>query len=85
MKFKYEKTFLRDLKKLKQSQRQEAIKRIKLFQRAPRHPLLHDHPLKGRLKGLRSINLSGDLRAHYRFDGVNNIIFLRLGTHSTLY
>lgn len=49
---------------------------------------LHGHPLKGKVQGLRSINITGDWRALYseRMEkGKMIVIFELLGTHSQLY
>lgn len=63
--------------------------RILLFRQNPFHPLLHNHPLVGRYRGLRSINITGDWRAIYlekkTSDGKVLVEFRLFGTHSQLY
>jgi mRNA-degrading endonuclease YafQ of YafQ-DinJ toxin-antitoxin module len=46
---------------------------------------LHNHQLKGRLKKLRSINVSGDWRALFEELPNGDVIFEVIGTHSQLY
>jgi len=58
--------------------------RRELFIQDPFHPQLNNHQLSGKLKGHRSINVSGDWRAIYS-EYKNTIIFEALGTHSQLY
>jgi len=45
---------------------------------------LNNHKLSGKLKGLRSINITGDWRAIYS-EYKGSIVFEMLGTHSQLY
>ncbi len=62
--------------------------RLAIFINNPQHPLLNNHALSGKLKGYRSINISGDWRAiysEYIIDKEKVIIFGMLGTHSQLY
>ncbi len=60
--------------------------RLKRFMKEPNDPILHNHELSGRLRGYRSINITGDWRALFReFPEQNLIFFDTLGTHSQLY
>lgn len=49
------------------------------------HPLLNNHELQGALSGVRSINITGDYRAHYIKIGDDTILFIDIDTHSNLY
>lgn len=64
-------------------------RRLQLFINNPFNLQLNNHSLTGRLKGYRSINITGDWRAIYSgYRDDNNrkvIIFEMLGTHSQLY
>ncbi len=61
-------------------------KKLVLFQKNKFQPLLKNHALTGELKGLRSINITGDWRAVFKEDhATQEIIFELLGTHSQLY
>jgi len=59
-------------------------RRIRLFMLNPHDPNLRNHTLKGKFKGHRSINITGDWRALYK-EEYNKIVFVALGTHSQLY
>lgn len=58
--------------------------RLEVFIKEPFHPQLNNHSLSGKLKGYRSINVTGDWRALYS-ENKNEVIFELLGTHSRLY
>ena len=45
---------------------------------------LNNHALSGHFKGWRSINITGDVRVHYREQG-RIIVLLDIGTHAQLY
>ena len=85
MKVIFHKNFRKEFKKLKQSEQKRALSRINIFQNDPFDEILNNHELKGRLSGFRSINLSGDLRAHYTLVSEDTAFFVLLGTHSDLY
>ena len=63
--------------------------RLKLFLENPYHPQLNNHPLGGKYRGYRSINVTGDWRAIFsQHEEDNNgivTIFEVIGTHSQLY
>ncbi len=47
---------------------------------------LHDHALKGKLKGLRAFSAAWDLRVIYREEGgFITIILLDVGSHNQVY
>ena len=88
MRIKYLKQFRKDILKLNKKQLAQFKKRIALFQLDLNHSYLDNHPLKGSLKGLYSINVTGDIRAIYRPKKLKSGLvceFIRLGTHSELY
>lgn len=68
---------------------QSAFKRrFKLFLEDPANPLLRNHALRGKYKGFRSINVTGNWRAVYAEKIEYNqriIVFHEIGTHSQLY
>lgn len=62
--------------------------RLKLFLENQYHPQLNNHPLSGKYRGYRSINVTGDWRAIFSEQEEDNgivIIFEVIGTHSQLY
>jgi len=84
MTISYSKNFIRDAKKLNKQQRQKLQQRIEIFSDNPLHPVLRNHPLKGKYKTYRSIDVAGDIRALY-LQREDEVIFDTVGTHSQLY
>ncbi len=93
MDVRYSKKFVKEYKKANSKIQAAFEMRQKLFMQDPLDPRLHNHSLKGRYVGTRSINITGDWRAVYaeRFLRNSNssfskvITFEALGTHSQLY
>lgn len=85
MAIQFTKSFKKQYKKAPNKVQKEFDKRMQLFLHTPLHPLLNNHPLRGKLVGLRSINITGDWRALYSQLKRKTIIFEAIGTHSQLY
>ena len=85
MRIEYSKKFLKLYKKVPILVKKRLIERIKLFEKNREAVTLHDHRLKGKWSGLRSINITGDWRAIYTEVEKNRIRFYLIGTHSQLY
>lgn len=81
----FHRTFQKELKKLAPKLQDRIYERIRLFALSPYDELLHNHPLKGKYKGYRSINISGDFRAVYKILDWETVVFVRIGTHGQLY
>ena len=58
--------------------------KIQVFVEDQFHYSLNNHALTGKFKGLRSINITGDIRVHYE-ERDNGIILLDIASHSQLY
>jgi addiction module RelE/StbE family toxin len=80
----YSKSFIKQAKLLNAATRQKLLQRIELFSNNPLDPVLRNHPLKGKYKDYRSIDVTGDIRALYLARGTE-AIFDAVGTHSQLY
>ena len=85
MRIRFHKNFEKQYKKLRGGQKKRVQERLVLFLENPFDPVLGNHPLKGRYKGYRSINITGDLRAVYKFINEQECIFITIDTHSNLY
>lgn len=85
MKIFFHKNFERQFKKLKVNERKKFKERIKLFINDPFNLVLGNHPLHGKYKGYRSINIGGSLRSIYKMINNDAIIFVAVDTHSNLY
>ncbi len=59
--------------------------RFFLFMDDPFNPVLNNHPLIGRYKGYRSINITADYRAVYKSINDDLALFVTLDKHSNLY
>ncbi len=85
MKAFFHKNFEKKFSKLKISEKKKARERLRLFSKDPFDPVLKNHPLKGKYTDYRSINITGNLRAIYKFLNENECIFVAVDTHSNLY
>ena len=85
MKIHFHKNFDKQHKRLSLEQRKRVKERLFLFLENPFHPILGNHPLKGKYVGYRSINITGNLRAIYKFISEHECIFVIIDTHSNLY
>lgn len=84
MQLRFKKQFKKTATQLTPNQQNQLEERLELFLENPHHPLLRNHQLNGELADIRSINISGDLRALY-FDDGDSYVFITVGTHSQLY
>lgn len=85
MTLKYTATFKKQYKKLPPKFQKQFDERLRLFTTDPTDSRLRVHPLRGNYSGYWSMDVNGDLRALYRKDGDEIIIFGVIGTHSQLY
>lgn len=85
MKIRFHRNFERQYKKLKGGGKKRVQERLVLFLENPFHPILGNHPLKGKYSGYRSINITGNIRAVYKFVSEQECIFVAIDTHSNLY
>lgn len=85
MNLTFHRQFRKHLEKLNRKQQQRVQERLHIFLDDPFHPLLNNHPLKGKYLDYRSINITGDLRAVYKSVSEDECIFVALDTHGNLY
>lgn len=85
MKVFFHKNFEKQFRKLRASEKKKARQRLQLFLEDSFSPILKNHPLKGKYMDYRSINITGDLRAIYKFLNEDECIFVAVDTHSNLY
>lgn len=81
----FHKNFEKQYKKLSSKTQEQIKNRLELFYNEPFNPILNNHPLKGKFLDYRSINIAGDLRAIYKYNGSEECIFATIGSHSELY
>lgn len=82
---RFHRNFDKQFKKLRASKKQKTEERLLLFLQNPFHPVLNNHPLKGKYLDYRSINITGDIRAIYKLISENEVIFIAVDSHSNLY
>lgn len=82
---RYHKNFKKSYGKLPLKIQKVADDRLLLFARHPFAELLHNHPLKGKYIGCRSINVTGDYRILHSDESEYEVLLLDIGTHSQLY
>lgn len=85
MKVIFSKQFLKNLYKAPLPIQEAFGERLEIFIKNPFQSCLRNHPLKGKFSLYRSMNVTGDWRAIFRFLGKDEIFFVALGTHSELY
>ncbi|MDO4773898.1 MAG: type II toxin-antitoxin system RelE/ParE family toxin [Candidatus Saccharibacteria bacterium] len=85
MQIRYLKSFKKQYRALPAKFQKQFDDRLRLFMTDSSAPILRIHPLRGTFSGYWSMNISGDLRAIYRRDGDEIVIFVLIGTHSQLY
>ena len=85
MRIYFHKNFGKQYKKLKKKEQRKALERLEMFLENPFNAKLNNHPLKGKYIDYRSINITGDLRAVYKFISEEECIFVVMGNHSNLY
>lgn len=86
MQIEYSKKFIKEFKKCPVKVKTNFQARLKIFINTPYNPILNNHPLIGKLRNYRSINVNGDWRAIFEeIDGGQIIYFVAICTHSQLY
>lgn len=85
MKVIVDKNFEKSFKKQSLKIKEEFERRMKLFIEDIYSPTLNTHKLSGKLKDLRSFNISGDVRVVFDKSQKDIIILIDIGSHSELY
>jgi len=85
MRIYFNKKFRKAFLKMNKSTQNQADEKLFLFQKDPYSEILNNHSLKGRYKGYRSINITGDIRAIYQLEKDDLAYFVEMDTHGNLY
>ena len=86
MEFRRSKTFIKAYASLNLQQQKQVEAAVSLFAEDRSNPALRDHPMKGKMKGYRSLSAAWDLRIIYRQEGDYMIIILiNVETHNQVY
>ena len=79
------KNFSKKYTRLTKSQKEKFKERKDIFLADEFDPVLNNHALSGKYEGYRSINVTGDIRAIYKKNRTEEVIFVMIGNHSNLY
>lgn len=79
------KTFEKQYQKLPLKVQVQFDERFMLWLSDPADSRLRVHSLAGKYAGFYSMNITGDIRALYRYEGDDLVIFALIGSHSALY
>jgi len=60
-------------------------KRFEQFSIDPNCQQLHNHQLIGKMKGLYSFSITGDIRVIYRWVDNTTVLFMDIGSHNQVY
>jgi addiction module RelE/StbE family toxin len=85
MKYQFHNHFKKAYLKLPEKIKKSVNSKLMFFSKDSSESSLNNHPLSGKYRGYRSINITGDYRAIYREIKEDEVIFVKLGTHSELY
>ncbi len=88
VKIRFSRRFKKQYKKLGSNIKKQFEKRLGVFLENNFDRRLRNHALKGKFRGYRSINITGDWRALYserKTEGEKVVVFEAIGTHSQLY
>jgi addiction module RelE/StbE family toxin len=84
MDISYSKAFIKQAKKLSPEIRKKILECVAVFSKNPLHSTLRNHALRGKYKGYRSIDITGNVRALY-LQHDTEATFDAVGTRSQLY
>ncbi|HCB35504.1 MAG: hypothetical protein A2W52_02165 [Candidatus Taylorbacteria bacterium RIFCSPHIGHO2_02_49_25] len=80
----YHRNFKKTLRKQPQKIQKRFLTALRIFVADQFHYSLNNHALGGEFKGIRSFDITGDVRVHYE-EIEDGVVLLKIGTHSQLY
>lgn len=81
----FHRSFKKKYRRLREGEKRRCDSRLRIFENNPFHPILYNHSLSGEYEGCWSINIGGDLRAIYRYEEKDAVIFVDVDTHHNLF
>lgn len=82
----YHKRFEKRFRILRPDIQKKVIIAIQHFGNNPHNPVLRNHPLKGRLSGLRAFSVTGDVRVIFQeYQKYTIVLMVDVGTHNQVY
>ena len=75
------------LKRIKNNKNLDIIfhEKVDLFVIDPNNKILNNHYLIGKMKGLYSFSITGDIRIIYQWVNTERVFFLDIGSHNQVY
>ena len=84
MHISYHKKFKKTLVKQPAKIQEKFFEALDIFVKDPFHYSLNNHALTGEFRGLRSFDVTGDVRVHYE-EFSEGVVLISIGTHAQLY
>ena len=82
----YHRNFKKDYQKLESGQKKNINDTLRLFKKDPYDSKLHNHKLKGKMKGRRAIHAGFDLCIVFEVNGdYEQVVLVLVGTHDYVY
>lgn len=85
MRVDYHSRFKKQFKKIPPKAQQRFRSRLEILLGNPGSPELRVHALRAKYTGYYSMDVTGDIRALYYYEGGAVVVFGFIGTHSQLY
>ncbi len=76
--------FKKSLRRQPRKIQEKFLQVSRIFMADQFHYSLNNHALSGEFKGIRSFDVTGDVRVHYE-ETDEGVVLLKIGTHSQLY
>ena len=85
MSIRFHRNFEKQYRNLENKVKKKFKQNIDIFIKDEFNPILNNHALKGKYRGYRSFNVTGDIRAIYKQEIKGRVIFIAIDKHSNLY
>ena len=85
MSIRFHRNFEKQYRKLVNKEKKKFKQNVDIFLKDEFNPILNNHALKGKYKGYRSFNVTGNIRAIYKQEIKGKVIFVAINKHSNLY
>ena len=86
MRIDFHRAFIKNLERLSPTLQEKVSVTLGVLGKNPHDPLLHNHALKGRMIGKRSLSVTGSIRIIFiEYDDYVAALLLNVGTHAQVY
>jgi addiction module RelE/StbE family toxin len=84
MQIGYHRNCKKAFRKQTEKSQQRFFEKLDIFAEDQFHYSLNSHALDGKFLGMRSFDVTGDIKVHYKEEGVM-VVLMNIGSHSQLY